>query len=339
MTAPPSSIHKKLVFVSAGCGGVLVLFFVAGMISMRHLGIETPAQPRFVTPVQSSAALDSLSRFDFSGLFETAAPLEIRRCRATDTTRRVSPVPPSPLAGPPIAFGDTFPPGSAARRLWEESGSAVAIEAARGSGTPIDSLPAGRALLAAIRLGLDRDNRVDACIILSALAEKLSALETDPHLERVVAGAWLARDAAAMVARDTTLQALTGLTAERATALLAAHDARKRRLLDLRGTIDAAGMSPANADSLAAWARDERLPLPVRDAYVRAVGYGWVDDPQEMTFGVNPERRDAIERLLGTALPPALQEAARAARQVTQGNLAQRFQFGVTYRTNREPQP
>lgn len=121
--------------------------------------------------------------------------------------------------------------------------------------------------------------------------------------------------------------------------LLGVLDVRKRRLQGLRETIDAAGTSPMSADSLEAWAEDARLPLQVRDAYVRAVGYGWVLDPPEATFGVSPARRAALDKLLRSAVPEELRQTARAAREVMQRNLAQRFQFAVNYRTFSQLQP
>ncbi|HKC48970.1 MAG TPA: hypothetical protein VKB63_15310 [Gemmatimonadales bacterium] len=335
MTDPGSSIHKKLVIGAAGCVTMLVVVMVIGMISVRHMGFETPAPPRYATPATAIAAVDSLSRVDFSRWLEPAgAPAQLR-CRDPKRSERVSPVSAIDSLAPPIGFGDTFPPGSTARRIWEGLGGTVDLEPATGAATPADSLPAGRELLAALRVRVTIHDRIGACVLLDAVVEKTRGLESDPRLDRSVAGARLARDAASMVSRDTALRSLTGLTEARAATLLATLEIRKQLALGVMAMIDAAATSPASADSLAAWAQNEDVPLQVRHAYVEAIGYGWVLDPPEMTFGPSSARRVALERLLQAAIPSDLSETARAARQVMQSNFAQRFQFAVTYRTRR----
>lgn len=339
MTAPPSSIHKKLIFVSAGCAVALLAVFIIGLVSMRQLGFEPPARPRSATPQQSSAAVDSLSRIDFTDWLGPGQAERTLRCAATDPSRRVQPVPPGDSLAQPFGFGDTFPPGSTRRGVWEQFGARVDLIPADGAVTPAESLPPGLELLAAVRVRVQHRDRVAACLLLTALVQKLDALESAPHLDLIITGVGTARDAVDMVTRDSVLQELTRLTPGRAAGLLRTLDDQHRRLRDLRATIDAAGTSPASTDSLARWAVDPELPLPVRDAFIQAIGYGWVLDPPEMTFSVNAVRQAAIDRLIQAGLPEPLERTAREARRVMQGNLAQRFQFAVLYRSLRELAP
>ena len=337
--APTSPVHKRIVLAAAGCAVVLAAFAVVGLISVRKMGLEPPTRPRVATPALAMAAVDSLSRLDFSGwLTPAAAPAELR-CRDVAMPDHVVPAPDADSVSLPIGFGDTFPPGSTARRMWEAFGQDVDLEPAEGRATPVESLPPGRELLAAVRVRLNRHDGIGACELLQAVIEKVRGLESDTQLDRVVAGVWLARDAASMVSRDSLLQAMTGLTAAQANALLTTLDGRRQLVLGIERLIDAAGAMPASVDSLMRWAQDGRLPLPVRRAFVAAIAYGWVDDPPEMTLGVNGARRAALETMLRGNLPDALRETAEAARQVLQGNLAQRFQFAVTYRARRDMQP
>ena len=338
MTAPPSSIHKKLIYASAGCAAVLVVVVIIGLVSARRLGLEPPSQPRYTTPLQSSAAVDSLSRFEFSNWLSSAGAERELRCRGTDTSQRVEPVAPVDSLDQPFSFGDTFPPGTVRRDVWERFGANVHIVPAEGATTPAESLPTGLQLLSAVRSRVQHRDQTGACVVLAALVLKVGALESDQHLDALVLGAATARDAADMVARDAELQQLTGLSSARAGKLLVLLDDQRQALRDLRMTIDAAGNSPASADSLARWALDDGLPLPVRDAFVQAIGYGWINDPPEMTFSPNGTRREAVARLLASGLPEPLARTARDAQRVLQGNLAQRFQFAVTYRTHREMQ-
>ncbi len=341
MTAPSSSIHKKLIFVSAGCAGLLVVVLVIAMLSMNRLGLESPRPEPYVFPAQSAAAIDSLSQLDFLNWVGVPLSLEDLRCRDTEATWLVAPRAPADTLGAPVGFGDSFPPGSPARKRWEHLGAAVTLRRSRGPGdrTHVDSLPWGRALLAGVRVRLSRGDRRGACVVLAALLAKAGALQSRPELQPLTAGAGLARDAADMISRDSALQALTGLPPARAAERLATLDARARALRQLERWIDMAGAAPASVVALARWAGDPAQPLPVRDACVRAIGYGWIFDPQEMSFGVDGARRGAIDRLAGGGPPESLRATARTARGIMQGNLAQRFRFAVVYRMQRMVSP
>lgn len=340
MTAPSSSIHKKLIFVSAGCAGLLVVVVVIAMLSMNRLGLETPRPEPYVFPAQSAAAIDSLSRLDFATWVGVPFSLEDLRCRDTESTWLVAPRAPADTFGAPVGFGDSFPPGSPARKRWERLGAAVTLRRSRESGdrTDVDSLPWGRALLAGVRVRLSRGDRRGACVVLAALLAKAGALHARPELQPLTAGAGLARDAADMISRDSALQALTGLPPARAAERLATLDAQARALRQIERWIDMAGAAPASVVDLARWAGNPAQPLPVRDACVRAIGYGWIFDQQEMTFGIDGARRGAIDRLAGSG-PESLRATARTARGIMQGNLAQRFRFAVVYRMQRMVSP
>lgn len=98
---------------------------------------------------------------------------------------------------------------------------------------------------------------------------------------------------------------------------------------------DAAVMVARDSQLRAASEIGQALPLPVREAFVRAIGYGWIDDPREMSFGVDRARRNAIDRLLHEDVPETLRRTAQAANEIMQASLVQRFQFAVAYRTQR----
>jgi len=66
-------------------------------------------------------------------------------------------------------------------------------------------------------------------------------------------------------------------------------------------------------DTLATWALDPVLPLPLRDDCVRAIGLGWMDDGPELLGGV-AARRDSVLARLEDSLPAALQPALQGAR-------------------------
>ena len=77
----------------------------------------------------------------------------------------------------------------------------------------------------------------------------------------------------------------------------------------------AAGADAAHSDTLAAWVRNGALALPVRFECVIAVGYGWLDTPNEMVYGVDARRRRALTALDRSPLPPTLRAALAAGQQ------------------------
>ncbi len=334
--AASASFHKRLVFGSAGCALLLVILMVLGWFGMRQTGFDMPQRERLIPPAVAAAALDSLSRLDVFTWVKAPTQGQSLRCRETDPNQHVALFPSADTLTIPLAFGDTFPPGSPQRRLWMRLGSVVALDRGPPVGEAyLDSIPPGRWLLAGIRVRLDRGDRAAACVVLAALLDKAGRLESRQELRMLVGGAELERDAADMISRDAQLRAGSEMARERAVELLSALDRRARGLRELQSLIDEAGTAPASVDTLASWAGDSTLPLAVRDAFVRAIGYGWVDNSLELGLGVDRARRNAIDRLTHGGVPGNLRRTAQTAGAIMKASLPQRFQFAVTYRTRR----
>lgn len=330
MTRPASPTHRRIVFGAMGCAAVLVALGVAAWIGMRRLGFRTPPGERIFTPRTAAAALDSLARLDLS------APLAPGRgaaidCADSGDARRVAPLAPG-QRDVPVAFGDTFDSASLQYQFWEKLGAAVRLAGPAAHDTGV--MPSGGTMLAAIRWRLDRDDPSGACIVLATLLERTRALQAGRELRALAAGAQLERDAMSMVARHPALGGSDTLRA-RAGNRVRSLDRLVPTWRSLQQLIDAAGTSPAAADRLAAWALDPSLALPVRDALVRAVGYGWVYDPQEGGVLVQASRRDAIARL-ARQLPEPLRATADSARSILAADLPARFRFAVAYRLRRD---
>ncbi len=335
MPAGASSFHKKLVFGSAGCAVLLVLFMVFGWLTYQQSGVEKPPQQRLFSPAMAAVALDSLARLDLVSGIDAPLSVEDLRCRETDPTRHVAPRTSRDSVAIPVSFGDTFPPGSPARRLWTRLGSLVVLDRGPPDVADLDSLPPGRWLLAGVRVQLDRGDGRAACVMLGAALDKAERLAGDQELRLQAFGVELARDVADMISRDAQLRTASGLTGAPAAEQVSTLDRRARAMRDLERLIDAAGTAPASVDTLASWAEDSTLPLSVRDAFVRAIGYGWIDDPREMSFGVDRARRNAIARLSDHGVPERLQRTARVANDILQAGLVERFQFSVGYQARR----
>jgi hypothetical protein len=331
-TAP--SAHKKIVFGAMGCAAALAVVSVIGWISMRRLGLETFGGPALTTPRAAAAALDSLSRLDLSSPIAAGVGPAID-CADSDDARRVAPA----SAGEGdvrLAFGDTFPPASAHYRLWVSLGAAVRLEdSSEPAGRPDTArLPSGPTLLAGIRWYLDRDDPSGACIVLATLLRRARVLQSGHDLRAITAGAQVERDAMSMVSRHSGLGAADTLRVA-AAARVADLDRRLPAWRSLQQLVDAAGTSPTGVDRLADWALDPTLALPLRDALVRAVGFGWVFDPQEGGVQVEGSRRDAVARLTA-GLPEPLRSTADSARAAITSDLPARFRFAVVYRAHRD---
>ena len=333
MSAGGESVHKRLVFAAAGCMTVIVVAGVVGVVIMKRMGFETPPPQPVVPPVAAVAALDSLARFDFSAWQD---PPDVRwlACRET-VPMHVAPRKANRATDVPLTFGDTFAAGSVQRDIWDRAGRMVAIEPGQPplGGVDPDALPPGRILMAGLRVRLERGEGDAVCVLLAALVEKIRRLESRQTLKDMVGGAWLARDAVDMVARQSRFESA------QARRQLGGLDSNLRTLRALERLIEAAGAAPANSDSLAVWAQDSSFPLPVRDAFVRAIGYGWASNPSETTLGIDRTRRVAIDRLDRKRLPGPLAATAAGARDAVEWGVAQRVRFLANSQEERASPP
>jgi hypothetical protein len=301
-------------------------------LSVRKWGFEAPSSQLPVAPLQAAAALDSLSAYDLTAL---TAPL------VADSLMTVAP----PVADMVarwsgeghviLSFGDTFPSDSWQRRIWHTAGAAVVIESlpAGASTPPADSQPVGHAILAAVRSALDDDDWDTARHAAALAIRRARELQSRPDLLAVIAGIRLERDAALMISGDSLLAGSEAFRV-RAAATLVALDRRLHALRRVRALIGAAGAAPRGVSTLAEWARDSALPLAVRDEMIRAIGFGWLLDPPEMSFGLDSTRVTALQGLAGADLPPELRQTVKAVSLGSPG-VAQRFNLSISYRTKR----
>lgn len=320
--------HKRIVFGAIGCSGLLVLLIVASVLMVRHSGVAPPPSELPRAPVTATAALDSLSAYDLQALFTPPdapfllAPSARMIARWRPDGRRIA-----------VQFLDTAPRDSWQGRSWREAGAAVAIEPLPDSEALPDSQPIGRAILAAARVRLESGDPARARDAVALAVQRAREFERRPDVLMVVAGLHLERDALDMLARDSLL---AGGASERAwaEASLVAMDRRLREVRSVRTLIAAAGASAAAVPTLATWARDSTLPLAIRDELIRAVGFGWVLDPPEVTFGLDTARARSIRNLAAVEWPPSLAQTLKEATLGTP-NMAQRLRLSISYRTKR----
>lgn len=315
--------HKKIVYGAFGCSGVLVVLGVASWLIVGKSGIETPPSQPPVTPAQATAALDSLSTYDLAALLPAPAPVDTRTFARWRTTSR-----------PVLVFGDTFPPESWQSTTWHAAGRAVVVESLPDrSPPPAESQPPGHAILAAARAALESGDPQRARAAVRLAIQRARDFQARADLLLVILGIRVERDAYLMIDRDGRL-AESDSVRRLAPAMLAALDRRLGEVRQVRALIATSGATPAGATALAGWASDSGVPLAARDEIIRAIGYGWVLDPQEMSLGLDSARVAAVQRLAGGTLPPDLRRTLRA---VTFGRpgLAQRFDLAISYRTKR----
>jgi hypothetical protein len=321
--------HKKIVFGAIGCSGALGVLMVASMLMVRHTGVAPPPAELPLSPVTAAAALDSLSTYDLPGLFAppdapfVLVPSSDRMiARWRSENRRFA-----------IQFLDTAPPDSWQARSWREAGAAVIIESLPAGAPFPDSEPIGRAILAAARVQLESGDPARARDAVALALQRARHFEGRPDVLMVVAGLHLERDALEMLARDSLL-AGDATARALAKASLMAMDRRLGEVRSVRALIAAAGVSAAAVPTLAAWARDSSMPLAIRDEMIRAIGFGWVLDPPEVTYGLDTARVASIRSLAAVGWPPAL---AQTLREATLGrpNMVSRLRISISYRTKR----
>jgi hypothetical protein len=144
-------------------------------------------------------------------------------------------------------------------------------------------------------------------------------------LLRAITGVRLERDALDMLAR-----LVPAPRAEAVARGAARADSLFRRLLEARRLLRLVARDTTLLDTLAAWARDPALALPLRDDCIRAIGLGWMDDGPELLGGV-AARRDSVLARLEDSLPAALQPALRGARSFASPGWVQRLSFAAEY--------
>jgi hypothetical protein len=320
--------HKRIIYGAIGCSGVLVLLMVASVLWVQHSGVEPPPSELTRAPVTGAAALDSLSAYDLQALFAPPdAPFML--VPSARMIARWRPDRPRTV----VQFLDTAPPQSWQGRTWREVGAAVVIESLP-AGVPVpDSQPIGRAILAAARVRLDSGDPVRARDAVAMAVRHAREFERRSDVLMVVVGLHLERDALEMLAHDSLL---AGGAAAQAMAMasLVAMDRRLREVRSVRTLIATAGASAAAVPTLATWARDSTLPLSIRDEMIRAVGFGWVLDPPEVTYGLDTVRAASIRKLAAIEWPPAL---AQTLKEATLGspNMMDRMRLSISYRTKR----
>lgn len=315
--------HKKIVYGAFGCGGLLLVLGVASWLIVAKSGFESPPSQPPVTPAQASAALDSLSTYDLAALIPVPAPVNTRTYARWRTTSR-----------PVMVFGDTFPPDSWQATTWHATGRAVVVESLQGRPPPpAESQPPGHAMLAAARQALASGEPERARAAVQLAIQCAHDLQARSDLLLVILGIRQERDAYQMIDRDSQL-AESDSARRLAPAMLAVLDRRLGEVRHVRALIATSGATPAGASALAEWALDSGVPLPVRDEIIRSIGYGWVLDPPETTFGLDSVRVAAVQRLAAAELPPDLRRTVQA---VTFGRpgMARRFDLAISYRTKR----
>jgi hypothetical protein len=324
------STHKRIIFGALGCGGLLVVLMVGSTLLVNRSGLVPPPSELAVIPVTPAAALDSLSAYDLPSLLALPEPLNLvpeaaaHRVARWRGDRRAA-----------VTFLDTFPAGSWQAHFWRASGGDVVIESLPpGAALPLpDSQPFGHVTLAAARVLLESGDLKGARVAVALALRRASEYERRSDLIAVITGLRLERDALQMLARDSTLSGSAAVRA-RAGASLVAMDRRLAAVRSVRTLIAAAGASAAGVPALATWARDSTLPLAIRDEMIRGIGFGWVLDPPEVSYGLDTIRPATMRGLAAVAWPrplvPTVQEATLGSP-----NMVQRITLSISYRTKR----
>ncbi len=334
-----ASTHKNIVRGACGCAAAgAVLMVVVWIIAVNYA-----RSPRAGEEVHHSAAaaLDTLARVGWpvSAVVFDPDDFALPDPAATDVLRLTGRVWSDTTRRPPsIAFGDTFPAGARARQRWLQAGSHAAVDSLLALRTSVarvgkvSQVPQGqaavlyqsRAVLARARHAADSGHVDVAEWLLGAVVTVGHDMQSGPSLLRAITGVRLERDALGMLARL--------VPAPRADAVArgaARADSLFHSLLVARRLLRLVARDTTLLDTLAAWARDPTLPLPLRDDCVRAIGLGWMDGP-ELLSGV-AARRDSVLARLEDSLPAALQPALRGARGFASPGWAQRLSFAAEY--------
>lgn len=325
-----ASTHKRIIFGALGCGGLLVVLMVGSTLLVKRSGLTPPPAELAVIPVAPAVALDSLSGYDLASLLVLADPLPLvpeaaaHRVARWRGEHRVA-----------ITFLDTFPPDAWQAHFWRATGRDVLIESLPPGAAPPppDSQPFGHVTLAAARDLLESGDPEGARVAVALALRRAREYERSSDLIAVITGLRLERDALDMLARDATLSGRAAVRAG-AAASLVALDRRLDEVRSVRTLIAAAGASSTGVPALAAWARDSTLPLAIRDEMIRGIGFGWVLDPPEVSYGLDTIRPATMRSLAAVAWPPQLVPTVREAT-LGSPNMVQRITLSISYRTKR----
>jgi hypothetical protein len=354
------STHKTIVFAGFGCAGVLAALFAVALLfaptEVREASFERYRDPDRYSAAQSAAALDSLR--------------ELVDLLSTPRARGNGPWPAGPELGSaalvaglasgddyqtvPLPLGDTFPEDARQRWQWLAARSWPVVDTlldlVRRRAVPPDrvapsslafryvanrALSATHALLARARYDLDTGLVGTADEAVQAVLAIGRSLEQDSVLARTVLGARIERDAWRVLAGAPSLA--RRITRRDAAAELALVDSLAVGLRTVWRIAPAAGTDAGNCESLAALAREPRLPLAVRREMVLAIAYGWIYDPSELSYGVSKKRRDSVARLAADSggLSPELADVVHAAEAAVRLGMTQRMARAVEYRMTR----
>ncbi len=333
------STHKKLVFAGFGCAGLLTLLMIVGLLLSGKFGLdENRPGARQYSPQEAAAALDTLSRLDLPAL-AALPPSDLRILPPSALPAGDTIVWQESVLAAVVPFGDTFPPGAAQRTRWLDAGRAVIFQPARTPAASVGRAPRsplvqGHVLLAAARRLADQHDRPRALVALRAALRLARGQQERPDLGRVRLGARLERDALDMIARDSGLAGEA--QGERARKSLARLEAALEDLRTVSRLIEAAGAGPAGAPMLARWAADSALPVALRDELIRAVGYGWIFNPLEVTYGLGAARRTALDSLSRAHLPDELLSTLQSIQAMGSPSLTRRMALSVEYRIERD---
>jgi hypothetical protein len=348
------STHKRIVIAGLGCGGLLVALAVVALILVRDLGLESAPGPESYTSRQAAIALDSLRHLELP-LPPADAPDRSLLLAATlpgdGAALALAAWRDSLPSGALFAFADTLKPGSLARRAWLQTADAAVVDslvlAARRPWRPgwaiavVDSsnafrgglsmgrvLQTTRAALARARKALDTGAVDRADTLARAVYTIGHRLERGALVAQVVVGLRVEQEALILLA---DVAARPPRTSARATLLRALASVRPRvdtALLAYRATwrlFRAAGARPEQSDVLVGWAVDTTGSALWRAECIIAVGYGWLYDPREATYGPGAERRTALDRPALDALGPELEPLVLAGRAAARAPLHWRF--------------
>jgi hypothetical protein len=338
-----SDIHKKLVIGALGCGGLLAVIGVIGLIvSKDQFFKQGTLKQQTYTPDQAVEAWDTLSRLSVAD--SLAAPRLPAWSLSGPATAGTLVIGASRSGNNLPVFGDTFPAASSERKSWEQSAARVSVRRAGVKRDSIFAMPlvgpsAGfrlfqaRALFAAALAWSNAGNLPDARLAMDSALGLAHAMQRSSALERLLVGARIERDAMDMLSRHTML-AGGAAAAKEVAGRVAPLDHHVTRLREVDRLLNAAGSNSANATDLGAWVADNSLPLALRTAAVRAIGLGWVFNATEPGLGVDTARTGTLRRLRETSVPDSVTVAID--RVIHEGDtFTSRIRVATLYRAER----
>ncbi|MGH7612657.1 MAG: hypothetical protein ACREMW_01265 [Gemmatimonadales bacterium] len=334
------STHKNIVRGACGCGAAgAVLTVVVWILILNYA-----RSPEVADAVhrEAAAALDTLVLEGWPATTVVFDPdgFALPDPAATAVLGLVGRLWNDTASPPPwIPLGDTFPAGAGARRRWLMAANHPAVDSLLALRTRVARsgkvsqvaqgraavLYQARAVLARARRSADSGQVDVAEWLLGAVVTVGHDMQSGPSLLRAITGVRLERDALHMLAQLVPAARAKAVArgAERA-------DSMFYGLLGVRARLQLVARDTTRLDTLAAWARDPTLPLPLRDNCIRGIGLGWMDHETELLGGV-AARRDSVLARLEDSLPVALEPALRFARRFASPGWVQRMALAAQY--------